>query len=125
MAASTPPLRILYVEDNALVRELTCELLAREGRQLTAVATAEEALLEYQRQPFDILITDVSLPKMSGLDLARSILSNRPATTIIFASGYSLGLSLDGLGPNVHAVTKPFKPEQIDVLIKGVAAASA
>ena len=45
MANQQPPVRVLYVEDNALVRELTSELLATEGRQVIACGTAEEAVI--------------------------------------------------------------------------------
>jgi CheY-like chemotaxis protein len=121
-AASSQPLRVLYVEDNALVREITCELLAVEGRSVVACSTAEEALQEFRQMPFDIVITDVSLPVMSGLELARNILSSAPTALVIVASGYTLNEGLEHLGPNVRAVTKPFSAEQIDELINGMLA---
>jgi CheY-like chemotaxis protein len=55
------PLRILYVEDNPLVREVTCELLAQPTRQILATASAEEALDVFKRDAFDVVLTDVSL----------------------------------------------------------------
>jgi CheY-like chemotaxis protein len=54
--------RVLYVEDNALVRELTCELLATAGREVIACATAEEALGEFAACACDVVITDMNLP---------------------------------------------------------------
>jgi two-component system, cell cycle response regulator CpdR len=118
VTASTPlPLRILYVEDNPLVREVTSELLIQEQRCIVALGTAEEALEEFREQPFDVVITDVSLPAMSGLDLARKILNIQPQVPIIVASGYALDLSLQGWGPKVRAIVKPFEAEQIDALI--------
>ena len=53
------PLKILYVEDNALVREVTTELLAQEQRQIVACADAEQALREFRENPVDVVITDV------------------------------------------------------------------
>ena len=111
------PLRILYVEDNPMVREMTSELLAQELREVTALATAEEALRSFQEHSFDVVITDISLPAMSGLDLARNILKFRPKVPIIIASGYMLNLGLQQLGPNVRAITKPFEAVEIDSLI--------
>jgi CheY-like chemotaxis protein len=108
--------RILYVEDNMIVREVTAELLAQDGREVVALATAEEAHAEFKRRPFDVVITDVSLPVMSGLDLARGILAIKPDTPIIIASGYPL-TSVPGLGPNVRAIVKPFEARAIDSLI--------
>jgi two-component system cell cycle response regulator CpdR len=117
-----PPLRILYVEDNALVREVTAELLAQEQRQIIACADAEEALKEFRDNPFDIVITDVSLPVMSGIELARSILTIKPDLPIIIASGYSLDFGLENWGPNVRAIIKPFEGPEIEALISDLVA---
>ena len=115
---TTPiPLRVLYVEDNSMVREITLELLEQNQRSVTAFATAEDALREFQQQTFDIVITDVSLPAMSGLDLVRNILGIKPTVPIIVATGYALDLSLGTWGPKVRAIMKPFDGPQIDALI--------
>jgi two-component system cell cycle response regulator CpdR len=111
------PQHILYVEDNSIVREVTAELLAQEQRDIVAVATAEEALREFREHSFNIVITDVSLPQMSGLDLARKILDIDPKVPIIVASGYYLDLSLQKWGPTVRAIVKPFEATDIDALI--------
>jgi len=118
------PQRILYVEDNSIVREVTMELLAQEQRDIVAVATAEEALLEFREHPFNVVITDVSLPQMSGLDLARKLLDIDPTVLIIVASGYYLDLTLQKWGPNVRAIVKPFEAADIDVLIAELRKAS-
>ena len=115
---TTPiPLRVLYVEDNSMVREITLELLEQNQRSVTAFATAEDALREFQQQTFDIVITDVSLPAMSGLDLVRNILGIKPTVPIIVATGYALDLSQGAWGPKVRVILKPFDGPQIDALI--------
>ena len=118
------PQRILYVEDNSIVREVTAELLAQEQRDIVAVATAEEALREFREHSFNVVITDVSLPQMSGLDLARKILDIDPKVLIIVASGYYLDLSLQKWGPNIRAIVKPFEAADIDALIAELRKAS-
>jgi two-component system, cell cycle response regulator CpdR len=122
MASTPSPLRILYVEDHPMVREITTELLLQEQRYVVALGTAEEALQEFSGQPFDVVITDVSLPAMSGLDLARKILDIEPQVPIIVASGYALDLSLLTWGPRVRTIVKPFEAAQIDALIAEVCA---
>ena len=117
MANQQPPVRVLYVEDNALVRELTSELLATEGRQVIACGTAEEAVREFNRQVCDVVITDLSLPAQSGLDLAKAILTVSPGAPIVILSGYPLPLPLALLGPNVRSLTKPVEANQIELLI--------
>lgn len=110
-------LRILYVEDNPLVREVTLELLAQDGREVVARATAEEALETFREKAFDVVITDVSLPVMSGLDLARSLLAVKPDVPIILASGYALNSVVQNLGPRVRTIVKPFEAHEIDSLL--------
>ncbi len=116
------PLRILYVEDNPVVREVTSELLIHDQRHIVALGTAEEALHEFAEHAFDVVITDISLPAMSGLDLARKILNIEPEAPIIIASGYILDLSLNTWGPNVRAIVKPFEGAEIDALIEELCA---
>jgi len=115
-----PELKILYVEDNDLVREVTCELLAQDQRQISACASAEEALQQFGKDSFDVIITDVSLPVMSGLDFARSVLRIKPRMPIILASGYELDFALENWGSNVRSIIKPFEPADIEALISAL-----
>jgi two-component system, cell cycle response regulator CpdR len=111
------PMKVLYIEDNALVRELTVELLADGKRQVTAVATAEEAL-SVDPHRFDLVITDVSLPGMSGVDLARRLQGIDASLPIILVSGYRLDTEEFRLGPNIRAITKPFGSPELEALIQ-------
>jgi two-component system, cell cycle response regulator CpdR len=111
------PLRILYVEDNAIVREITSELLAQDQRQIVSCATAEEALKAFAANSFDLVITDVSLPAMSGMELARSILELKPRVPIIIASGYDLDFAVENWAANVRSIIKPFEADEIEALM--------
>ncbi len=115
---STPPLRVLYIEDNELIREITCELLEDASREVTAVATGEEALSQVNARRFDIMVTDVSLPAMSGLELVRMVKAIDPSMPVILASGYPLDPEECRLGPRVKAITKPFNRPELDMLIE-------
>lgn len=117
MTEMTSVIRVMYVEDIDLVREITCELLARDDREVQAFSTAEDALAEFERNPYDVVITDVSLPSMSGLSLARRIVEINPATAVIIASGYPLDFGAGEIGVNVRAILKPFEAAQIDSVI--------
>lgn len=110
-------LKILYVEDNTLVREVTAELLAQEQRHIVACADAEQALEMFRENSFDVVITDVSLPVMSGIDLARNLLRVKPHLPIIIASGYALDFGLENWSANVRSIIKPFEGPQIEALI--------
>ncbi len=99
------------------MREVTAELLAQEQREIVACADAEGALREFQENPYDLVITDVSLPVMSGIELARSLLRIKPGLPIIIASGYSLDFGLENWGANVRAIIKPFEAPEIEAII--------
>jgi CheY-like chemotaxis protein len=71
-AGNDAPLRLLVVEDNPDARYLVCETLRALGHTVEATATGEEALPLLAGQPYDVLFTDVSLPGMSGVELARA-----------------------------------------------------
>ncbi len=111
------PLRILYIEDNSLVREITCELLANENREVVALGSAEEGILAYRDNRYDVVITDVNLPAMSGMDFVRQILKEVPGARVIITSGYSLRIDLASLGPHVRALMKPFDAPDIEALL--------
>jgi len=107
-------LRILYVEDNDLVREITLEILSHPSHTVVAVASAEEALELFESGAFDVVVTDISLPAMSGLNLAREILQRDRNVPIIIVTGYNLQGENFALGERVRAITKPFDQEQFD-----------
>ena len=111
-------LEILYVEDDALVRELTLELLSDGSRAVVAVATGEEALSVLSEKRFDLVVTDISLPAMSGVELARQVAANYPSLPIILASGYLLDPKDCGLGAQVRAIAKPFTTLTFDQLVQ-------
>ena len=109
--------RILYVEDNEELRETIAMLMEEEGRYITKCATAEAALALDEQEPFDVLFTDVSLPGLSGTDLARRVLANNPERWVVLCSGYEFGNAISVLGPNVRALVKPFELEELEDLL--------
>jgi len=116
----TAPLQILYIEDNSLVREITSELLASESREIVAVGSAEEGIAAFGRRNYDVLITDVNLPAMSGMEFVRKVLRDDPQARIIITSGYSLKLDLEKLGPHVRSIMKPFDAPEMEALLESL-----
>ena len=111
------PLRMLYVEDNAELRDIFQEMLEGDQREVVACATAEEALELWNASYFDVLVSDIGLPGMSGTDLARRILAVDPARWVVLCSGYAYGDAIRALGPRVRALAKPFELEDLDRLM--------
>ncbi|MDR7267764.1 PAS domain S-box-containing protein [Pelomonas saccharophila] len=112
-----PALRVLFVEDNEDLREQIGYLLEEAGMRPESCATAEEALAMYSPERFDLVVTDVSLPQMSGTDLARAILRITPKAWLVFASGYAMKSDLSDFGPNVRALLKPFDLPDLQQLL--------
>ncbi len=88
----TPPVSVmsrtaLLVEDDALIRVNTSEMLQEAGFIVVEAASAEEALAALQTAPVDVLVTDLNLPGASGQDLAVTARALRPETLIVFATG--------------------------------------
>ncbi|MFZ5452553.1 MAG: PAS domain S-box protein [Thermodesulfobacteriota bacterium] len=89
--------RILYVEDERQVAEVGRRLLTHLGYQVTVLTNSRAALELFHSHPqeFDLVITDLTMPQMTGLDLAADFIKVRPDLPIILCSGYSETVSPD------------------------------
>ncbi len=121
-ADSSKPIRILFVDDDALIAMSSTDMLLDLGHDVVEVHSGEEALQQLQNDAtFDLLITDYSMPGMNGGELAtaaRQTISNLP---ILIASGYAdlpPGVSLD-----VARLGKPYSQDQLANAIAKVMAA--
>ena len=85
----TKKLRVLLVDDNEDLGAMMVEYLHEVGHGATAASTAEQAIELLEGQDFDVIVTDVSLPGMSGIALAKSVASRWPHVGIVISSGYS------------------------------------
>ena len=83
--------KILLVDDEAALNEANAELLTELGYEVSSVTNSEEALNVFRQSPkeFDLVITDQTMPKLSGAVLATKILEIEPDTPVILTTGYS------------------------------------
>src|SRR5687768_6144138 len=77
---------ILVVDDDDVIRDTLCELFASE-HQCEQANTAEEALRKLEAQSFDVVLTDISLPGLSGSELLTRVVDRYPGTPVIMVSG--------------------------------------
>lgn len=106
---------ILVVDDDDIIRDTLCELLS-QAHACQAADTAEEALAKLQSQAFDLVVTDVSMPGLSGLDLLNTVVRQYPGTPVIIVSGLSdqeQAQSLIGQGAFDYLL-KPFRLEVVE-----------
>ncbi len=104
-----PPkgLSILLVEDNDHVREFARHLLDELGYRVVSAASGEEALKSLEAEAVDILFSDVVMPGLSGVELARLARKHRPDLPVLLASGYSEEI-VGAAGADFEIVRKPY-----------------
>lgn len=114
------PLRVLFVEDDEDLRTLAAEMLRLLGHEVQACARASEALEGLARARFDVLLTDVALPDMSGLELARIARARHPALRVVLASGYGRSALPDEEAADARTVLlpKPYSSEGLQQALR-------
>ena len=121
--------RVLLVEDDAIQLQGVSALLARLGYAVTARADSAEALALIERDPlgFDLLITDQTMPKLTGSQLAERALKIRPGLPVILCTGFSEIVDGDkaALIGIREFVYKPFGMREISQSIRRALAAGA
>ena len=81
--------RILLVDDNGVVRGIAREIIVDAGYEVTDVGSAAEAIAcTREHEPYDILVTDLVMPDVDGLDLAAAVKGINPSVRVLYTSGY-------------------------------------
>lgn len=114
--------RVLIVEDEKRVRELLCEAL--RNHTCHTASSAEQALTLLGENEYDVVVTDISLPGMSGVELFGSVMGRLPDTPVIFVSGISNEEYARGL-IRMGAFSYLEKPPRLEVVEETVDRAAA
>ena len=109
---------ILLAEDQTTIRETVRECLQVNGYKVLEAENGEEALdiAKVYSGTIDVLVTDIIMPRVRGLELAKRISRLRPAMAVVFMSGYSEEALVEGgllAEANVTLIQKPFDPEAL------------
>jgi signal transduction histidine kinase/CheY-like chemotaxis protein len=116
-AAPAEPAIILVAEDEALVRAVTARVLRRVGYTVIEAADGEQALqmARDHKPPIDMVISDVVMARVGGLELARRLTKERPGLPILLVSGYNREemLSADDAAHAIGFLQKPFTPGEL------------
>ncbi|MET3966824.1 PAS domain S-box protein [Bradyrhizobium sp. S3.9.1] len=103
---------VLLVEDDDLIRFTTMEMLSDIGCEVKEAGTAQEALKILDEHPVDVLLTDVGLPGVSGLQLARDVCARRPDLRVVLATGDS-GVQSEAAQLGAIFIVKPYTPASL------------
>ncbi len=114
--------RILFVDDEAILVEVACRSLARLGYKVTPMTSSLEALERFKTAPadFDVVVTDMTMPKMTGDELAAAIRAIQPDIPIILCSGYSERVRSAKVGCIDAFAFKPVSASTLSRLIRKV-----
>jgi CheY-like chemotaxis protein len=110
--AARSALRILVAEDNQNLKDIVCDMLGIMGYVVYGALDAKQALAIAEQHTVDILLSDISLPGMSGIELARQLLQKQAQVKIVFASGYDAPMLKEVKFPH-RILTKPYDLQQI------------
>ena len=111
--------RILVIDDNAAIRELLRLVLEDEGYEVIEAADGAEGLQRYQATPTDLVITDLKMPGMDGLELLMALRRVVPTPALMAISGDRDALTqAKGLTP--HTFAKPLPLEQVLAAVRNL-----
>jgi len=102
--------RVLVVEDDAAMRELLSDSLQRRGFEVVKAAGGEEALQQCAEGDFDVVLTDLNMPRVSGLQLCERITQSRPDVPVVVVTAFgSMDTAIAAIRAGAYDfVTKPF-----------------
>ena len=115
---------ILLVEDDHAVRRVAERALTRDGFQVLSAEGGVEALELTSEHPgtIDLLLTDIMMPVMNGVEVAAKVVELRPDIRVLYMSGYAdQELVRRGLlDPETHFLQKPFAPQELCGRVKEI-----
>jgi len=112
--------RILVVDDNPIVLETISTLLERRGLRHVATPSPGEALARIRQGEFDLVVTDMRMPEMTGLELMQLVKLYRPEIEIVLITGFgSINSAVRAMALGAyHYLTKPFNHEELVLIIR-------
>ncbi len=114
--------KILIVDDEVIMRESLSGWLARDGHVVETAASGEEALEKLRQSRFDILLVDIKMEGISGLEVLRKVKENDPDVAIVMITAYgSINTAIEAMKNGAYDyLLKPFDPNQLGVLIEKI-----
>ncbi|HOS60419.1 MAG TPA: response regulator [Syntrophorhabdaceae bacterium] len=112
--------QILIVDDNAEIREIVQEYLADSDCQIEGASNGKEALEKYNKNPYDIIITDLKMPGISGIELIKLLKQKTDTIEFVIITGYaSVDTAIEAVRIGAFDyIVKPFRMEELKVTIK-------
>jgi two-component system response regulator AtoC len=112
--------QVLVVDDEESLRHMLVVMLKRAGYEATAVASGEQALAELEQKAYDVVISDLRMPKLGGLELVDEIHKRGIQTTVIVMTAFgSVDVAIEAMKRGAYDyISKPFRPDEIILVLK-------
>ncbi|MGD9578640.1 MAG: response regulator, partial [Syntrophorhabdus sp.] len=116
------PAQILIVEDDRKMRLALREIMTNEGYVVDTVETGEAALGRADGNGYDLVITDLKLPGIDGMDVLRAIRKSRPETSVVIITAYAtVDTAVEAMREGAEDyISKPFNLDEIRLIVRKV-----
>ena len=114
---------VLVIDDEPVVLRSCSRILTKAGYRVMAIQNPREGLEKALAESFDILVVDLMMPEIDGMEILKTVKEQRPDTEVIMITGYSTvqsAVEAMKLGA-VDYVPKPFNPDELSVVVKKAA----
>jgi CheY-like chemotaxis protein len=125
-APPAPGARVLVIDDELGVREILAETLRREGYRVTACPDGQQGVAHFDAETFDLVVTDLGMPGLTGWDVAEHVKRRSPRTPVVLVTGWGDRFTPEGVRERGvdFLVPKPFSLDQIRAVARRALAAS-
>ena len=107
--------RILVIDDEKIILKSCNKILSEEGYDVQTVQTGAEGLQRLKDEKFDIILTDLKMPEISGMEVLKRIMESYPDIIVIMMTGYStVQTAVEAMKLGAYDyIPKPFTPEEL------------
>jgi DNA-binding NtrC family response regulator len=122
MEALMSDTRVLIVDDELIMRESLAAWLERDGYMVESVDSGEEALEKLKHTRFDIMLLDIKMEGMSGLEVLKQVVANDPDVAVVMITAYgSIATAIEAMKSGAEDyLLKPFDPNELGMLIEKI-----
>ena len=120
---AAPNFTILFVEDDIAVRDLVTRILSEKGFGVLSAGDAYEAIRHLAEHQVDLIFTDIIMPSMDGVQLAKQARLMRPEIKVLFATGYAQKAMERGAARHGKVLFKPLREAEVIREVEAVLAA--
>lgn len=112
--------KILVIDDDDVMRLILTDSLKKKGYQVESASCAEDGIEKTSNTPFDLIITDVRLPKMSGIDAIKPLLEKSPNSIVVVVTAFGKNeIALKSIREGAYDyLTKPFNMDELQIIVK-------